>query len=155
MRCRHRSPCPGSSTTPERGPSKSGDPSGNLGRGADLWGRMYCRSEPVLQTSCCECDSHRLHHFPVAQQTRALPCEGRGRECNSRRESHFMDDEVLRCGTLSRKQVEPEMVWGECPPPSATLSGTRKKGNPPGLGPGNTRGSTEVPDQFLFLARTK
>jgi hypothetical protein len=34
-----------------------------------FWGRMFCRSEPVLQTGCCECDSHRLHHSRVAQQT--------------------------------------------------------------------------------------
>ncbi len=34
---------------------------GDLARVPLFWGRMFCRSEPVLQTSCCECDSHRLH----------------------------------------------------------------------------------------------
>jgi hypothetical protein len=52
-----------------------------------------------------------------------------------------MDGEVLRCGTLSRKQVEPlGEVWSESLPPSATLSGMREKVNPPGLGPGDDSG---------------
>src|SRR5262249_21245055 len=42
---------------------------------AKIWGRMCCRSEPVLQTSCCECDSHRLHFLPVVQQTELQPAK--------------------------------------------------------------------------------
>ena len=60
---------PRSSIDKERRTSNAGDPGGRPGGGCQLWGRMFCRSEPVLQTSCCECDSHRLHHSRVAQQT--------------------------------------------------------------------------------------
>jgi hypothetical protein len=60
---------PRSSIDKERRTSNAGDPGGRPGGGATFWGRMFCRSEPVLQTSCCECDSHRLHHSRVAQQT--------------------------------------------------------------------------------------
>jgi hypothetical protein len=39
--------------------------------GVPLWGRMFCRSERVLQTSCCECDSHRLHQITSIRASRS------------------------------------------------------------------------------------
>ena len=117
---------------------------------ANSRGHMCRSGETVSQSVCDGCNSHCLHQFtrvmirPAVCRTAVIK---KGRKTTSGALPPSPTSSATRKRNSRLACLSSRRQRGQHPSGSPFI-GHEEDSNPPGLGPGDTRGSTEVPDQF-------